>query len=119
MAVLRCGSPEMVRKEFWAHLLAYNLIRTVMAQAAQSNGSTPRDLSFKGTLQTMSAFAERLHDSDPATAAELNECLLLAIGAHQVGDRPGRIEPRKRKRRAKHYPFLNTSRKIARKQLAK
>ena len=117
MDVLGCQSPEMVGKEFWAHMLAYNLIRTVMAQAAKSNGSTPRDLSFKGALQTMSAFAERLYDPNAAVVADLYECLLLAIGAHRVGDRPGRIEPRKRKRRPKHYPLLNTSRKIARKEL--
>ncbi|MBF0352146.1 MAG: transposase [SAR324 cluster bacterium] len=34
MGILRCKTPEMVRKEVWVHLLAYNLIRTVMAQAA-------------------------------------------------------------------------------------
>jgi hypothetical protein len=117
MDVLRCKSPEMVRKEFWAHLLAYNLIRTVMAQAAQANGCTPRDLSFKGALQTMAAFAERLLDANPATRAELYDWLLLAIGAHQVGDRPGRSEPRKRKRRPKPYPLLNTPRDVARSQL--
>jgi Transposase DDE domain len=114
MDVLRCHSPEMIRKEFWAHLLAYNLIRTVMAQAAEVNGCTPRELSFKGTLQTMTAFAERLLDANPATAADLYQWLLLAIGAHQVGDRPGRSEPRKRKRRPKHYPPLNTPRNVAR-----
>jgi hypothetical protein len=117
MDVLRCQSPEMVRKEFWAHLLAYNLIRTVMAQSAHSNDCTPRDLSFKGTLQTMLAFAERLQDCNPNTVGDLYECLLVAIGADRVGDRPGRNEPRKRKRRQKSYPLLNTSRKAARKEL--
>jgi hypothetical protein len=38
MDVLRCQTPEMVRKEIWAHLLAYNLLRTVMAVAAAENG---------------------------------------------------------------------------------
>jgi hypothetical protein len=117
MDVLRCLSPEMVRKEVWAHLLAYNLIRTVMAQAAQAGDFTPRQLSFKGTLQTLAAFAERLQEADDATAAELHAWLLLAIGAHQVGDRPGRSEPRARKRRPKPYPLLTRSRNEARKQL--
>jgi hypothetical protein len=117
MDVLRCLSPEMVRKEIWAHLLAYNLIRTVMAQAAEAGGFTPRELSFKGTLQIMVAFAERLRDADATTVAELHAWLLLAIGAHQVGDRPGRSEPRARKRRPKPYPLLTRPRNAARNQL--
>jgi hypothetical protein len=117
MDVLRCLSPEMIRKEVWAHLLAYNLIRTVMAQAAEAGGFTPRELSFKATLQTMAAFAERLLDAEAVTAAELHTWLLLAIGAHQVGDRPGRSEPRARKRRPKPYPLLTRPRNEARTQL--
>lgn len=117
MDVLRCKSPEMVRKEIWAHLLAYNLIRTVMAQAAEDNGCRPRDLSFKGALQTMTAFAERLLDAKPEAREDLYDWLLLAIGAHHVGDRPNRIEPRARKRRPKPYPLLTVPRNLARKQL--
>ena len=88
-----------------------------MAQAAEAGGFTPRELSFKGALQTMVAFAERLLDADAAAVAELHDWLLLAIGAHQVGDRPGRSEPRARKRRAKPYPLLTRPRAAARNQL--
>src|SRR4029450_12597766 len=56
MDVLRCKRPELVRKELWAHILAYNLIRTVMAQAATTHGVEPRSVSFKGAAQTMEAF---------------------------------------------------------------
>jgi hypothetical protein len=118
MDVLRCLSPDMVRKEIWAHLLAYNLIRTVMAQAAYENDLLPRDISFKGAQQTVAAFADRLIDA--ADAMELYErCaeLLTAIAAHRVGDRPDRSEPRARKRRPKHYPYLTKPRCEARKQL--
>jgi hypothetical protein len=117
MDVLPCKSPAMVRKEVWAHMLAYNLIRTLMAQTAEAHGCTPRDLSFKGTLQMMTAFAERLYDAAPADAAELHDWLLLAIGAQLVGDRPNRYEPRARKRRPKPYPLLTQPRDLARKQL--
>jgi hypothetical protein len=117
MDVLRCKSPEMVRKEVWAHMLAYNLIRTLMAQTAEAHGCTPRDLSFKGTMQMMSAFAERLYNAAPADAAALHEWLLLAIGAQLVGDRPNRYEPRARKRRPKPYPLLTQPRDLARRQL--
>ena len=51
MDVLRCKSPEMVEKELWIHLLAYNLIRGVVAKAAEAHDKQPRQLSFKGTLR--------------------------------------------------------------------
>ncbi len=56
MRELHCKTPEMVPKEIWAHALAYNLIRTVMAQAAATHEVLPRSLSFKGALQTREAF---------------------------------------------------------------
>jgi hypothetical protein len=117
MDVLRCKSPAMVRKEVWAHLLAYNLIRTLMAQAAEETGCTPRDLSFKGTLQTMKEFAAHLPHARGQTREELYVWLLLAIAAQQVNDRPNRIEPRACKRRPKQYPRLVQPRRVARKQL--
>ena len=56
MDILRCKTPELVRKEIWTHVLAYNLIRTVMAQAAISHQIEPRTISFKGAKQTLEAF---------------------------------------------------------------
>jgi hypothetical protein len=117
MDVLRCLSPEMVRKEVWAHLLAYNLIRTVMAQSAALHGCAPRELSFTGALQTLAAFAERLPGAEGAAVAELHLWLLLAVGAHVVGDRPDRVEPRACKRRPKPYPLLTRPRGAARTKL--
>jgi hypothetical protein len=114
MDVLRCKTPAMVHKEVWAHLVAYNLIRAVMARAALDLGDGPRGLSFKGALQAMRAFAERSLDATGATAAELSEWLLIMIGSYQVGDRPDRAEPRQRKRRPKHYPLLTQPRAAAR-----
>jgi Transposase DDE domain len=117
MDVLRCKSPAMVRKEIWARLLVYNLIRGVMAQAAEQVGCDPRELSFKGALQAMTTFAERLLEAEGNRFEELYEWLLITIGANQVGDRPDRVEPRARKRRPKHYPLLTKPRKEARKKL--
>jgi hypothetical protein len=110
MEVLRCKSPSMVRKEVWAHLLAYNLIRSVMARAALDLGAPPRELSFKGAVQAVAAFAERLLDADGRTTEDLLEWLLLVVACHQVGDRPDRLEPRARKRRPKDYPHLHRPR---------
>jgi hypothetical protein len=56
MDVLRCKTPELVHKEIWTHILAYNLIRTIIAQAAARHRVEPRTMSFKGALQTLEAF---------------------------------------------------------------
>jgi Transposase DDE domain len=119
MDVLRCQSPEMVRKEVWAHLLAYNLIRAVMARAARDLDCPPCWLSFTGALQALTAFAERLLGARGEQARALHEWLLLVIGSHQVGDRPDRVEPRAVKRRPKNYPLLNRPRAQARMQTIK
>src|SRR6516165_12339825 len=99
MDVLRCKAPEMVRKEIWAHLLAYNLLRTAMAVAAAENGTEPRQVSFKGAKQAVTAFAPKIEAAPPEGRAVLIDALLTVVAYHRVGDRPGRWEPRARKRR--------------------
>jgi hypothetical protein len=115
MDVLRCQTPEMVRKEIWAHFLAYNLIRATMADAAQKHSILPRDLSFKTTLELLLAFAPYLASMSPTKAADYYDHLLDALARHRVGDRPDRCEPRVKKRRAKNYPYMQEPRPIARK----
>jgi hypothetical protein len=117
MDVLRCQSPEMVRKEIWMHLLAYNLIRGVMAQAAQAHGRAPRRVSFTGAWQTMKAFHDALVGASPAGRERLVAAMLKAIAGHRVGDRPGRVEPRATRRRPKKLRYLNEPRREARKRL--
>jgi IS4 transposase len=114
MDVLRCLSPDMVRKEIWTHLLAYNLLRTVMAQAAHAHGLAPWQISFKGTLQLVLAFASLLEGASADRLRELYALLLQAVASNRVGERPDRVEPRKRKRRPRHYPNLTQPRKQAR-----
>src|SRR6187549_3681034 len=87
MDVLRCKSPEMVRKEIWAHLLAYNLLRTVMAVAAAENGIEPRAVSFKGAKQAVTAFAPKIEAARPERRARLIDALLVIIAYHRVGNR--------------------------------
>lgn len=117
MDVLRCKTPEMVRKEIWMHLLAYNLIRGVMAKAAEEHGEEPRDLSFKGTLQTMTAFQDALRQATPKERGVLIGVMLEAIASHRVRDRFGRVEPRANKRRPKPQRYLKEPRNEARKRL--
>lgn len=104
--ILSCQTPEMVRKEVWVHLLAYNLVRTVMAQAARRKRCQPREVSFAAAVQTVKAFRWLLLLLNEGKLATAAEALLVAVGTHQVGDRPGRCEPRKKKRRPKSYPRL-------------
>ena len=117
MDVLRCKSPEMVHKEIWMHLLAYNLIRGVMARAAEVDEEPPRLLSFKGALQTMTAFQDALRHASPGDREHLIGEMLKAIASHRVGNRFGRVEPRANKRRPKPQKFLMEPRPQARKGL--
>jgi hypothetical protein len=110
MEILRCQTPALVRKEIWAHLLASNLVRTVMAQAALEPGLTPRQVSFAGTLQTLNEFRTLLLTATDADVLALGRVLLQAIASHRVGQRPNRWEPRKVKRRPKGYSRLTKPR---------
>jgi putative transposase len=118
MDVLRGKTPALVRKEVWAHLLGYNLLRAVMAQAAEAVGVRPETLSFAGALQSFNAFVPYLLT---ARTVEERARLLLALGqaiaSHRVGGRPDRIEPRAVKRRPKKFPRLKEPRAQARQRL--
>jgi IS4 transposase len=117
MDILRCKTPDMIRKEIWVHLLAYNLIRTVMAQAAHRYDVSPRTLSFKGTLQQLNAFKETFLHTAEKRLSIMYGYLLEAIASHRVGNRSRRSEPRAVKRRRKPYPLLTKPREEARNEL--
>ena len=113
MDILRCKTPEMVHKEIWTHLLAYNLLRTVMAVAADENDIEPRQVSFKGAKQALTAFAPKIEAALPGDRAPLIDAMLTIIACHRVGNRPGRWEPRARKRRPKPGARLTQPRHTA------
>ena len=114
--VLRCHSPEMVRKEIWTHFLAYNLIRGVMADAAEKHSILPRELSFKTALELLLAFAPHLAAMPTSEANAYYNQLLDALAPHRVGNRPDRCEPRVKKRRPKPYPWMKEPRADARRR---
>jgi hypothetical protein len=114
MDMLRCMTPEQVRKEIWTHVLAYNLIRTIMAQTASQEGIAPRSISFKATLQVLAAFQPVISQQAHRGVEHLNSLyqqMLRAIAQHRVADRPDRFEPRMTKRRPKNYDRLTKPRK--------
>jgi hypothetical protein len=113
MDVLRCKTPDMVHKEIWTHLLAYNLLRTVMAVAANENDLEPRQVSFKGAKQALTAFAPKIEAARPEDREHLIDAMLTTIAYHRVGDRPGRWEPRATKRRPKKTSRLMQPRQVA------
>ena len=113
MDILRCKTPDMIHKEIWTHLLAYNLLRTVMAVAANENNIEPRKVSFKGAKQALTAFAPKIEAARPEDRAALIDAMLTTIAYHRVGDRPDRWEPRARKRRPKPAARLTQPRHIA------
>jgi Transposase DDE domain len=112
MDVLRCRAPEMVHKEIWAHLLAYNLLRKVMAVAAAEVGIEPREVSFKGAKQAVTAFAPKIEAASSEDRPALITALLGVIAYHRVGHRPERWEPRARKRRRKPGARLHEPRAV-------
>jgi len=114
MDILRCKTPAMVRKEIWAHFLAYNLTRRVLAAAAQQKGVRPRFLSFLGAVQTLNEFRWLLVTAEADVRGRYVRVLWLAIASHSVGDRPERCEPRAVKRRPKPSRYLNQPREVAR-----
>lgn len=115
--MLRCQTPEMVRKELWVSLLAYNLIRQTIVQVAQREGLSPRDLSFAGALQTIAANWMIVLVAGGATRDALLASAASGIAQHRVNDRPDRVEPRAVKRRPKPHAKLTKPRAEARAEL--
>ncbi len=116
MEHLRCKSPALVEKEIWTHFLGYNLVRQTMTAAARAVETPPRQLSFKGALQTITAFA--IHQAQsPQDTLGLWPAMLRAIAQHAVGDRPDRYEPRKLKNRQAKYSYMTQPRDLERERL--
>lgn len=116
MDVLRCKTPDMIRKEIWCHLLAYNLLRGTMVESAKKNNILPRQLSIKGTLQAVESFTPAMMAIDDSET--LYNALLTTVSAHRVGNRPGRQEPRFKKRRPGWTAYMTIPRHKSTRRLA-
>lgn len=117
MDVLRCKSPDMIRKEVAVHLLAYSLVRAVMAQAASLANALARSLRFKGALQVLNAYQEQLRLAAGARVSIMTAHVRGAIAMLRLPSRPVRVEPRAVKRRPKPHRLLMEPRPIARARL--
>jgi hypothetical protein len=115
MENLRCRCPEMVQKELLVFFIAHNLLRWLMAEAAQSQEASLDRISFKGSLDAFRQWAQALAQlgkskREAKSRARLWAILLQTLAADLVPERPGRREPRAVKRRSK-YPHLRFPRK--------
>jgi putative transposase len=117
MDCLRRLTPFMAEKEIWAHCLGYNLVRKVAAQAAQLSQVSPREVSFKATLQVVRGGWQKLTETTGDDYVRLAQSLLRALRKQRVGNRPGRCEPRAVKRRPKPQARLKEPRAAARAKL--
>ena len=117
MDVLRCKTPSMVRKEIYVYLLAYNLLRSLMWSAGTTYATPPLRLSLQGTRHHLNNFIPELLAATSTKRLQIYRTLLKVIAHKAVSARPGRSEPRVRKRRPKAYPLMTKPRHELRKQL--
>ena len=113
MDVLRCKTPEMVRKEIIMHAIAYNLIRALMQEAAATYDVDLARISFKGTADTLRQWNEALSAAanNKREFARIKAQLLALLAEDLVPFRPERDEPRVKKRRPKNYQLLTKPRR--------
>lgn len=116
---VRCKTPGMVRRELWVTLLAYNLIRKVIATAAAVHKKQPRQLGFTRACQSLLASWMLLAAGACQEVHVLYTMMLAHIAAHEVANRPGRIEPRVLKRRRHRYPLMQRPRAELQAELGK
>lgn len=112
MDVLKCKSPAMLEKELAMRVIAYNLVRAVMLQAALKHGPALSTISFKGTVAALRQWAPAFARQNISAAKRqaIYDALLLWLAKDQLPSRPGRSEPRAVKRRPKPYQILNKPR---------
>lgn len=117
MEVLRCKTPAMVRKELYVYLLAYNLLRTLMWLSGTTYGVPPLGLSLQATRHHLENFIPQMLAISGVKRHHIYQTLLKIIVHKPIPQRPGRAEPRVRKRRPKAYPLMKQPRNQLRRQL--
>jgi hypothetical protein len=85
-----------------------------MVTAAKLSDVLPRTLGFTGAKRVLSAFVDELRCSLKARLSFMFATILGAIATMKLPNRPGRVEPRAKKRRPKPLPLLTIPRQLAR-----
>ena len=112
MDILRCQTPEMIRKEIRMHFIAYNCIRRLMCEAAKEMNLKVRVVSFKGSVQALRNWEPHLNQATISRAERyrLISDLYEAMTNTPLLQRPGRSEPRCLKRRKKNFQLMSSPR---------
>lgn len=112
MDILRCKTPEMIRKEILMHFIAYNCIRRLMCEAAKEVKLKARVVSFKGSVQALRNWEPHLNQAKISRAerCRLISDLYAAMTNTPIRQRQGRSEPRCLKRRKKNYQLMTLPR---------
>jgi hypothetical protein len=116
--VLRSICPQAIRKEVAARLMAVNIVRMIMIEAAIENDVDPIRISFVHAVRTVLMFAPALAREPIWNLPQIYRAMLVEIGTNLVPERQGRNEPRAVTRERKHYPKLRTTRELWRKRYA-
>ena len=118
MDILRCKTPDMVRKEILMYFIAYNCIRSLMLEAANKNSVKVRRISFKGSVQALRQWEPHLNQTKLSRQdrVRLIELLYESIAKNIVPERPGRSEPRAVKRRPKPFQLMTAPRQQMREE---
>jgi hypothetical protein len=108
--VLRSHSTEGIRKELIARLIAINIVRTIMLEAAIERDVDPQRISFVHAVRAIISFSPALASSGFWQLAQIYRAMLIEIASEIVPKRPGRMEPRMVRREWQHYPSLKMTR---------
>ena len=117
MDVLSCKTPEMIRKEIYTYLLAYNLLRTIMYQSGVVVDLDPIRFSLQTTRQHLNNFIPQLINKTKVKGQKIYKTMLETIADSYQEKRVGRVEPRVKKRRPKAYPLMQEPRQILRNKI--
>lgn len=112
MELLRTKAPEMVEKEILMYMIAYNLVRLLMLKAGNLYQVNHRRISFKAAIQILEEARTNFVDiaDKPRLRAGEKDIMLGEIAEQIVPERPGRSEPRHKKRRFKPYGWIQRPR---------
>ncbi|MGB5770971.1 MAG: hypothetical protein WBM32_14050 [Crocosphaera sp.] len=114
MDILSCQTPEMVRKEIYVYLLAYNLLRSIMYDAGETFDRKLIRLSLQATRQHLDNFSTKWTNKTRKRVNKIYRIMLEKVADSYEKRRVGRVEPRVRKRRPKAYPLMQEPRSVLR-----
>jgi len=105
---IRAKSASMARKVYGFGLVAHNLIRWQMLRACA--GKNPRAISFTGAREALLRCCEKMRARSHAAKSRLQSVIEELVSSETLPVRPGRHEPRTKKRRPKKAQLMTKPR---------